>query len=214
MKELRYTLISDGSSDRAFLPILKWLLIDLGIDYAIRDKWADFTRLPNPPKSLQEKISVALDLYPCHLLFIHRDAEKESRQKRLDEIQEALRLANISDFPVVSVIPIRMLEAWLLFDKSAIRQAAGNPNGKCEVRLPTLKKVEDLPDPKSELLNILKDASELNGRRLKNFRERQAVQNIARNIKDFSLLNNLSAFQALKEDLAETIKNQGWDAAS
>ncbi|MEY2856682.1 MAG: hypothetical protein RLZZ74_992, partial [Cyanobacteriota bacterium] len=37
---------------------------------------------------------------------------------------------------------------------------------------------------------------------------------IARNIKDFSLLNKLSAFQALKEDLAETIKNQGWDAAS
>jgi hypothetical protein len=211
MKELRYTLISDGSSDSAFLPILDWLLIhDLGIGYAIQGKWADLRKLPNPPKSLSEKIPTALDLYPCELLFIHRDAENESRQKRLDEIHKAVKLANISNFPVVSVIPIKMMEAWLLFDQPAIRKAAGNPNSKCQITLPALNNVEELSDPKSELLTILVNASELKGRRLKNFKERQAVQRLAEIIDDYSPLNNLSAFQVLKTDLAETLKNQGW----
>jgi hypothetical protein len=110
MKELRYTLISDGSSDSAFVWILDWLLIDLGINYPIQGKWADLGKLPNPPKSLSEKILKALDDYPCDLLFIHRDAENESRQKRLDEIHKAVKLANISNFPVVSVIPIKMAD--------------------------------------------------------------------------------------------------------
>jgi hypothetical protein len=210
MKPLRYTLISDGSSDRAFLPILNWLLIDLGIKSAIQGKWADLRMLPNPPKSLQEKISVALDLYLCDLLFIHRDTENESREKRLDEIQEAIELAKITDVPVVSVIPIKMLEAWLLFDQPAIRKAAGNPNGKCQITLPALNKAEELSDPKSELLKILMDASGLKGRRLKKFNETQSIQRLADLIDDFSPLKDLSAFQALKTDLAETLKKQGW----
>jgi hypothetical protein len=48
MKEIRYTLITDGSSDRALMPILTWLLIELGVKIAIQPTWADFTRLRNP----------------------------------------------------------------------------------------------------------------------------------------------------------------------
>lgn len=220
MKELRYILISDGSSDRAFIPILNFLLIDLGkklgIDYETQGKWADLTRLPNQPKSLADKVTAALDLNPfCDLLFIHRDAEKESREKRLNEIKQAVeqvKKANINTIncPVVSVIPIRMLEAWLLFDESAIRKAAGNPKGKCQIALPSLSKVEELPDPKLELIKLLKQASELQGRRLKKFNERVAIQRLADIIDDFSPLNDLNAFQALRTDLSQTLNNSGW----
>ena len=212
MKELRYTLIADGSSDRVFIPILNWLLIKLGIDGAIQHEWANLGRLPNPPKSLDEKIAIGLELYPCDILFVHRDAEKKSRQTRLNEINQAIQKAKIKDFPVVCIIPIRMLEAWLLFDKQAIRKAAGNPCSKSKVHLPSLKMVENLPDPKKYLLELLRNASELQGRRLKQFKanERQTIHRLAEIITDFSPLYQLSAFQALERDLSDILKERGW----
>lgn len=210
MEEIRYTLISDGSSDQAFIPILNWLLIKLGIDYAIDYKWADLERLASPPKSLAEKIKTSLEFYECDLLFIHRDAEKESREKRLEEINQAIQEANIDNFPVVCLIPIRMLEAWLLFNERAIRKAASNPSGKCQIELPSPKNIENLPNPKVILCQLLKDASELKNRRLKKFNERAAIHRLVEIIDDFSPLYQLSAFQALEEDLSKILTGQGW----
>ena len=196
---LRYTLITDGRSDRALIPILNWLLIDLGFNGVIDAKWADFSSLLRPPKSLVEKINLAIDLYPCDLLFIHRDAEKEPRENRMQEIKSAVAESSISDLPVVCVIPVRMLEAWLLFDEAAIRKAAGNPNGKCALQLPALNRVEDLPNPKEELLELLQKACELRGRQLKKFNSREKIHRLADVIDDFSPLYELSAFQKLEK---------------
>jgi hypothetical protein len=211
MRDFKYTLVTDGSSDRALIPILTWLLEkELGIDYVIQPEWADFSSLPRPPRSLVEKINLALDLYPTgDLLFIHRDAEKEPRENRLKEINCALLEANINELPVVCVIPVRMLEAWLLFDEVAIRKAAGNPNGRCEIPLPALNKVEDLPDPKDKLLESLKKASELKGRQLKKFNSREKIHRLANVINDFSPLHQLSAFQELKRELSDKLCSRG-----
>jgi hypothetical protein len=40
MRELRYTLLSDGPSDRALLRILTWLLRTHGVEMAIQPDWA------------------------------------------------------------------------------------------------------------------------------------------------------------------------------
>ena len=87
MRELRYTLTTDGSSDAALLPILTWLLRTNGVSCAIQPEWADSrqSRQPNKRK-LVNRIRWSLDLYPCDLLFVHRDAEREPRTKRVDEI--------------------------------------------------------------------------------------------------------------------------------
>jgi hypothetical protein len=45
MMELHYTLISDGSSDRALIPILNWLLKIHLNDWAIQPQWADLRGL-------------------------------------------------------------------------------------------------------------------------------------------------------------------------
>ncbi|MEO1341499.1 MAG: hypothetical protein AAFV28_10255, partial [Cyanobacteria bacterium J06635_13] len=154
--------------------------------------------------------AIALDLYPCNLLFVHRDAEKELLQVRIAEIECAVKTAGITDCPIVYVIPIRMLEAWLLFDESAIRSAAANPNGKCQLKLPAIKEIENIPDPKSLLFQLLKDASELKGRRLNKFNQNRATFLLAQIIDDFAPLYNLSAFQDLKSNLFNTLRNQGW----
>jgi hypothetical protein len=159
MNELCYTLLSDGSSDKALMAILTWLLRVNEVECAIQSNWADLRRLPKPPKTLPLRIITSLDLYPCNLLFIHRDAEKEPRQKRVLEIEEALEIVkqSIPVPPVVCVIPVRMQEAWLLFDEIALRNSAGNPRGHQQLQLPDITKVEQLADPKEILHNLLRD---------------------------------------------------------
>lgn len=70
MKSIRYTLLSDGSSDRMLMPILDWLLCQHCPEYALESDWADLSRLPQPPKTLPDRIKDTLELYPCDLLFI------------------------------------------------------------------------------------------------------------------------------------------------
>ncbi len=74
--------------------------------------------------------------------------------------------------PWVPVIPIRMTEAWLLLDESAIRKVAGNPNSKMQLALPRARDVEAVPDPKEVLRNVLAVASGLSGRKLEKLRKR------------------------------------------
>jgi hypothetical protein len=137
MNSLRYTLLTDGSSDRALIPILNWLLQQYLPDYEIQSEWADLSRLPvTPPhKDLSQRIKLAIELYPCDLLFIHRDAEGFTLEHRVQEIEAGLR--NLAKLQVltVKIIPIRMTEAWLLFNENAIRIAASNPSSTATLEL-------------------------------------------------------------------------------
>lgn len=211
MKELRYTLLSDGSSDKALLPILTWLLQQYLVECAIQPAWADLRRLPKPPTKLSDRIINSLDLYPCDILFVHRDAERETREKRVAEIQEAIQQAGELAFvPAVCVVPVRMQEAWLLFDEIAIRKASGNPNGKQRLQLPIMNKIEQLPDPKQILHDLLRQASGLTGRRLKDFPVRERTQRVAEWMNNFSQLRALPAFIALEAELEAVLQDQGW----
>jgi len=211
MDEFRYTLISDGSSDRALLPILTWVLREKGDVRRVQPEWADLGRLPQPPQSLRERILSAIDLFPCDLLFVHRDAEGEDPKTRRREIRKALQESIERGFqvPAVCVVPVRMTEAWLLFDEPAIRFAAGNPNGRKPLIMPELSLIEQIQDPKNALFRILREASGLTGRRLKKFNMDEARIRITELISDFSPLRQLSAFQRLENDIA-TLKRNSW----
>jgi hypothetical protein len=214
MRELRYTLLSDGPSDKALIPILTWLLREHYVKCPIQDAWADLGRLRRPPKTLSDRMKWGLDLYPCDLLFVHRDAEAEPLEKRVNEIHNALKIlkddAQAGREVTICVVPVRMMEAWLLFDERALRLAAGNPSGKEAVDIPPLKSIEEEPNPKRILHNLLRQASGLSGRRLKRFRVSTAVQRITDFIPDFSPLRNLSAFRVLEQEIARVIGEQKW----
>ena len=211
MDEIRYTLISDGSSDRALLPILTWVLREKGAVRRVQPEWADLGRLPQSPQKLRERILSAIDLFPCDLLFVHRDAEREDPESRYREIRNAVQEATKLGFqaPAVCVVPVRMTEAWLLFDEPAIRFAAGNPNGKKPLGLPYLSEIEHIPDPKEILSNLLREASGLTGRRRKRFKTADCRIRITELISDFSPLRQLSAFQRLENDISE-LKQNSW----
>ena len=214
MEELQYTLLSDGSADKALMPILTWLLRQHVPCLPIQSYWADLRRLIRPPRELHERIRESIRIYPCNLLFVHRDAEAISLEDRQGEINQAVADASVEDemFAAVCVVPVRMTEAWLLLDIGAIRQAAGNPNGTVPLNLPSPSNIEGLPNPKRVLHNILRTATELGTHRRERFHTNMAVQRIPGCIEDFSPLRRLSAFVALEEEVKETIESQCWNA--
>ena len=210
MSDLRYVLLSDGSSDNALVPLLTWIIRQNLPSCAIQPRWADLGHLRRPPKNLAEKIFACKKLYDFDLLFVHRDAESQPRELRVAEIQAAVAKAGVDPMPVVCcVVPVRMQEAWLLFDESAIRKASGNPSGRIPLNIPPLPCVEREPDPKSLLHQLLLEASGLSAHRKKRFKVAQKVHRVPVFIADFSPLRGLSAFDALEADIKIALSKIG-----
>lgn len=208
MKELRFTLVGDGPSDKRLLPIVTWALQQHS-SRLIASTWADLSVLPVRPRSLDERILQAVELYPADMLFVHRDAEGETRDKRVAEIRDAS--PPTLQQHVIPVIPIRMQEAWLLINEAAIRLAAGNPRGRAKLSLPSRSAIEAVPDPKEVLYQALRTASELTGRHLNRFNVAAAAYRVSELIQDYSDLRSLSAFRAFESDVRVALSRLALD---
>ena len=212
MSDLRYTLITDGSSDAALLPILTRTLRAHGVRCAIQPSLAETWALPSKAATLEARIRTGIELYPCDLLFVHRDAENQDPAARRQEICRAAQqvLASSLNPTLVCVIPVRMQEAWLLISEEALRYAAGNRAGRQPLSLPQLQDLEDLPHPEHLLHELLRAASGLGSRRLKRFPVHQCALRVAEYIEDLTPLKGLSAFRQLEEDIEQAIHTLGW----
>ena len=212
MDELRFTLLTDGPTDRALLPILTWL-IQQHSSRPLQNNWAEKVSMRS---SFAERIHTALELYPCELLFIHRDAESNAQNAhatRKQQIESAAVQICSPNQPYICVVPVRMTEAWLLFNEAAIRRAAGNPNGRMPLSLPPSKRIEQLNDPKETLKELLVTASGFSsGRRLDKFKAglSEAPYRVSDLIDDYNPLRHLSAFQAMESDLTALLQRQNW----
>lgn len=197
------TLLADGSSDRLLLPILQWLM-DQHCPAATELNFAD--HLPSEPSGLTARIHAALDCYPCHLLFVHRDAEGEDpafRQLQIDAAWAGCKPA----LHLVSVVPVRMTEAWLLVDEAAIRGAAGNPSGTAALDLPKPGKLEQHKDPKAALFEALRTASGCSGARLKDFRPESRRHRVTELMATFAPLRALPSFARLEAQLQKVFQS-------
>ena len=203
MKEIRYTLLSDGSSDQVLLNIIKWLLDDLFPTQPFIGASGDLRRLPNPPKAgdVHNRILFADYYYPFDVLFYHRDAESTD-SKRLGQRKKEIeaKVDAIFKDKVVCIIPIKLMEAWLLFDEEAIKKAAGNRNYPMAITLPSIAKLEGIQQPKEMLHTTLKEVSGTKSRNLKNFNVGAAVHRVGENIEDYSPLRSLVAFKEFEQD--------------
>lgn len=199
---LTCTLAGDGPSDRALRPVLEWALSQL----PLLQRRGFAVQVAASGSTLGDRIQRALREYPCDVLFVHHDAEREPLQKRLEEIRRAVAAVGTATY--VPVVPVRMTEAWLLIEEGAIRRAAGNPNGEASLPLPKVASLETVADPKTLLLNCLMRASEKTGRRLKQFERdlSDRVQRVAELISDFSPLRQLPAFREFESEAIETLK--------
>lgn len=206
MKELTYTLVSEGSTDKRLLPILTWL-IQQHSTLSIAATWADLSIPGAVRTTLADRIRSAVDLYPCDLLCVHRDADNQTRAQRVAEIEAAWQVSLA--VPRVAVVPIRMQETWLLLDESAIRRAAGRPSGRNPLGLPPRSVIETHANPKQTLQRALEAASGLSGRHLRRFNVSAATYRLSQLIDDYSILRGLAGFDALEAEMRDVLVASG-----
>lgn len=163
--------VAEGTSDMPISDIVEDLFFERGT--AVHLSKPDFNRLEKVSKDVRSRLLAGRTLADNSIDFfvVHRDADNAGPTARRREIEEAV--AALTPTPaLVPVIPVRMTEAWLLLDESAIRTVAGNPRGRTRLDLPKLHEVERHPDPKALLRKCLLDAAEVTGRR----RDRMAAR--------------------------------------
>lgn len=189
------TLLADGSSDRCLINPINWILNQhSGLKYS-----TEFAEYTAPIKNgLLARAQKAIEYYPCDILIVHRDAEGETYENRLKEIETNLSTLNKKFIPI---IPIRMLEAWLLFDENAIRKAANKPAGNNALNIPRINRIENNADPKTLLFDSLKIASEQTGRKLAKFDVNKARVRVSELIDDYTPLLSLESFGKFKSQL-------------
>ena len=156
-------MIADGPSDRKLLPILRWSLRRTRPE----GLFLDAVFIPRRALPIAQIVEQVTALYDPGLIFVHRDAERESYEVRRTEIPRSGHNG--------PVVPVRMTEAWLLIDESALRQASGKPNGKARLVMPPVERLESLPDPKGVLEDLLLEASGSRGRRRRRFDRDEAA---------------------------------------
>ena len=196
---LRFALLADGSSDGALLPVITWMINQTSPDLELPDPGF---RARVARKDIGHEMRETIALFRPDILFVHRDAEAQDPASRRAEIPPA-------DCTLVRIVPVRMTEAWLLFDEAAIRRAADRPMGKASLELPALQRVEELTDPKARLRETLLVAAEARGRQRKRFQKDLAVrvQRVAELIDDFSPLRRLKAFEQFEQDCVEALRS-------
>lgn len=188
------------------MPVIDWAIAQRLSGGSFQPQWADPRVVHRGGRDLGSKLRAALQLYPADLLFVHRDAEAQDPALRLNEIEEAVRTQAESVPPYCVLIPVRMTQAWFLFDDAAMRKAAGNPNGSDPLSLPRVTECDRLSDPKQTLHALLQSASGLSGRRLRRFNPVSAVHLLSREITDYSPLRALPAFKDFEARLDHTLE--------
>jgi hypothetical protein len=100
-----------------------------------------------------------------------------------------------------------MTEAWLLLDEQAIRQVAGNPNGRANLGLPTFREIERVADPKARLRECLLAASDATGRRRDMVRNRfpEHRRQLLQRLDPNGPVASLKAWQALLDAIEHII---------
>lgn len=201
MTQLTYTLVADGSSDQVLIPIIDWVLRQHSSKVIVQQF---VSSVEVRASGLTQRVARAIALFPCDILFVHRDAEHPDRvADRREEIKFAVSGLGLRFIPLV---PIRMTEAWLLIFEAAIRRAANNPNGKVNLLLPDARVVERIVDPKALLYEKLRTATELPPRRLHNFNEARARRRISELVENFSALRNVCAFNEFEAEVRSSLR--------
>lgn len=170
----RGLLLADGRSDEPLGAHIAAMFAEHGC--TVRIAAPDLGRLRRPPGlRVEDRLRAALELDDegsnFDVIVVHRDAEGQDPALRHQEIATAMSSLSCTQ-PFVPVVPIRMTEAWLLLDETAIREVAGRPSGRRPLGLPKPSEVERTANPKAVLKGALVQASGCSGRRLQQFERR------------------------------------------
>jgi hypothetical protein len=197
---LSFAYLREGTSDEGLLPHLRTLIVRAGASEAVGTarSYAGPTAV-KMKELLKEEVAV-------DLVFVHRDADARSGDHRHVEISEAAAAVRMAT-PVVGVVPVQTIEAWLLIDEKELRYVAGKPSGRTPLNLPEIRLIENHHNPKAVLKNALLEASETSGRRrakeVRLFSERR--QTLLSRLDIDGPIRKLPAWRRLEKDVENAV---------
>ncbi|WP_157741981.1 hypothetical protein [Pseudomonas sp. NS1(2017)] len=162
----------------------------------------------SPPigRSVKDKLVALVKHYPhADVIFVHRDADNVGSDIRETEIFQAAQ--GVVEFNrIISVIPVTMLETWLLADLNAIKRVAGNAAYRGDIGcIPATRRLEAARDTKQILMDALCEASGTQGARLSKFKKRFAEMR-ARLTVDLDAngpVRDLPSYQAFRQKISD-----------
>ena len=117
---MRFVLVCEGQSDAGLVPHIQQMIIENSGEAEVQgEHWCHGSQLESKIRGGLKAADNMVDL-----LFVHRDANNAGADARQREIDLAVAAA-LKAPRFVAVIPVRMTEAWLLLDETAIRKVVG-----------------------------------------------------------------------------------------
>lgn len=171
--KINFLLTGEGASDLRLVEHIENVFIDEGFS-EVSGEAPDLSMFkPKVGRTVREKITALLRYYPnVDVIFVHRDADGAGISAREQEIVVAAQDV-VERNRIIPVIPVTMLETWLLADPDAIRRVAGNAGYRGgEGWIPAIRQLENIRDTKQLLLDVLCEASQTQGARLRKFKSR------------------------------------------
>lgn len=215
-------LFVEGRTDERFLPVLiqrETESLLLRYSHKVVDVLEPI--LVEPSEECRSNADRLLDLAKqtegFHLLIVHSDADYPSAERALAErFQPGLDLiieAKNNGVPVceeiLPVIPIRMIESWMIADVSTFHSVIGTRIPVSELELPQHPhQVESIANPKQALIQAISKALADRPRRRRDPQKELVIlqETLARQIR-LDELRRVPAFRVFENDLQISLRS-------
>lgn len=212
MTVLVLALYAEGPSDTRFLPPIIYRTSESIINQ-VGQRVVDISEpiiVPKKQGSREECIFEASRYASgCHALVVHSDADHRTPDRALRErIQPGFNRVHSSSENVcknlIPVIPVQMIEAWMLADPETLREVIGTDISTQNLGLPNkAAQVEFDSDPKRTLREVVQKANVARSRR-RQIDLSTRYERLARQI-SLERLSNVPSYKQFVHDLAKTL---------
>lgn len=204
--KISFLLAGEGSSDLRLVGHIEDILICEGFS-EVSGEAPDLGLFPKAVgRTVKDKLSVLVQAFPnTDVIFMHRDADGAGAEVRVEEI---LRAGDgiFERNKIIPVVPVTMLETWLLADIDAIKRIAGGSGLGARLNChPGVGRLEGVRDAKGLLLSALCEASQAQGGRLKKFKRRfsEMRARLAQDLDPEGPVNQLRSYTDFRKYVAD-----------
>ena len=223
--QLYIAFTGEGSTDNRFLEnIIKRTIVDMVFNECSMDLEVEDIIILTTSKIGKKFDEYFVDAVRdalnsgAYLLIVHTDSDKDNYEERIAHkffpAIEALRNSEDSDIrdyeqKIVPIIPIRMIEAWMLANKSIFKEEVGTtlPDSDLDIT----GDPERMSDPKQKINNALKIAKERSSRnRRLNIDDISELYSPLSNKIPFDDLKRLNSYNKFTDNLRKALRALGY----
>jgi hypothetical protein len=208
-------LFTEGTTDQAFLKsIVEKGFIKIGMEcHTDLEIFIHELKIEKTGLGFSEQVmkasKIGVDEFGISVLCVHTDSDDPDDIRAFEKISDALGiLSETGDSHcklVTPIVPVQMIEAWMLADKDLLRKEIGTD--KSDNDLDINRNPETIPNPKIIIENAIRIAREdFSKRRRRDLTISELYQPIGQKI-DLQKLEILPSFRKFIEAVRETYRS-------